>query len=49
MTKDKNRRQRFIAGLIQISLGKNAEDNLKETIFWIDNQAKNGANVVCLP
>ena len=49
MTKDKNSRQRFIAGLIQISLGKNAEDNLKKTIFWINKAAKNGANVVCLP
>jgi N-carbamoylputrescine amidase len=40
---------KFKIGLIQISLGKNPDDNLKKAIKWIERAAKRGANVICLP
>jgi N-carbamoylputrescine amidase len=49
MTKTKNSYQKYTAGLIQITMGKNPDDNLKKAISWIDKAAKKGANVICLP
>lgn len=40
---------KFKIGLIQISLSKNPNDNLKKTITWIERAAEKGANVICLP
>jgi N-carbamoylputrescine amidase len=41
--------QKFNAGLIQIGLSKNPEDNLKKAVSWINKAAKQGAQVICLP
>lgn len=40
---------KFKIGLIQISLGKNPDDNLKKAIAWVESAAKKGADVICLP
>ncbi len=40
---------KFKIGLIQISMNKNPDDNLKKAITWIEQAAKKGANVICLP
>ncbi|MDR3628559.1 MAG: carbon-nitrogen hydrolase [Ignavibacteriaceae bacterium] len=49
MAKRKSNSKKYTAGLIQISLGKNPDDNLKKAIAWIDKAAKKGADVICLP
>jgi N-carbamoylputrescine amidase len=49
MVKRINSIKQFTAGLIQISPGKNTDDNLKKAISWIDKAAKKRADVICLP
>ncbi len=41
--------KKFSVGLIQISLDKNPNNNLKKAITWINKAAKQGAQVICLP
>jgi len=40
---------KFTVGLLQISAGKNLDENLKKAISWIEKAAKKGAEVICLP
>src|SRR5690554_939674 len=46
MKKNKNS---FKIGLIQISLTKDPDKNLKKVVEWISKAAKKGAQVICLP
>jgi len=39
----------FTVGLTQYSLSEDIESNLKKAIFFIENAAEKGANVICLP
>lgn len=39
----------FTVGLLQIAVGKNLDDNLKKAVSLIENAAKRGAEVICLP
>ena len=41
--------KKFTIGLVQMSMKKNLNDNLKKALSWIDKAAKKGANVICLP
>jgi N-carbamoylputrescine amidase len=41
--------KKYKIGLIQISLSKNPDDNLRKAITWIERAAKKGAKVICLP
>jgi len=49
INKKKSTVNKFKIGLIQISLSKNPNDNLKKAVTWIERAAKKGANVICLP
>jgi N-carbamoylputrescine amidase len=40
---------KFNIGLIQMSMSKNPDENLKKAMTWIERAAKKGANVICLP
>jgi N-carbamoylputrescine amidase len=40
---------KFIIGLIQLAFSKNTKENLDKTINWIEEAAKKGAQVICLP
>jgi len=40
---------KFTIGLIQISLSKNTDDNLKKAITWVEKAARQGSQVICLP
>ena len=40
---------KFTIGLVQLSLSKNPDENLKKAISWIEQAAKAGAQVICLP
>ncbi len=44
-----NKNQKFKIALLQMSLGKNPDDNLKKAAAWIERAAKKGAKVICLP
>lgn len=46
-TKSKN--DKFSIALLQLSFGKNPDDNLKKAVSWVEKAAKKGANVICLP
>ncbi len=41
--------KKFTIALLQMSLTKNPDDNLKKAIDWINKAAKAGAQVICLP
>jgi len=41
--------KKFNIALLQISLSKNLNDNLKKAVAWIDSAAKKGAHIICLP
>lgn len=41
--------KKYVVGLLQMSLGKKPDDNLKKAVSWIDKAAKKGAQVICLP
>lgn len=45
----KKKNSKFKIGLIQISLCKDPDKNLKKAIEWITKAAKKGAQVICLP
>uniref|UniRef100_A0A7V2ZKS4 Carbon-nitrogen hydrolase n=1 Tax=Ignavibacterium album TaxID=591197 RepID=A0A7V2ZKS4_9BACT len=40
---------KFKVGLIQLSLSKNPNENLKKAVDWIEKAADKGAQVICLP
>jgi N-carbamoylputrescine amidase len=40
---------RYTVGLLQMAVGKNADDNLKKAVSWIAKAARSGAQVICLP
>jgi len=40
---------KFLVGLVQIALTKNQNENLDKTINKIEEAAKMGAEVICLP
>ena len=40
---------KFTIGLVQLSFSKNPDDNLNKAVSWIEQAAKSGAQVVCLP
>jgi N-carbamoylputrescine amidase len=42
-------REKFNIGLIQLSFGKDQDDNLKKAADWCVKAAKQGADVICLP
>lgn len=39
----------FTIGLIQIALGKNPDENLNKAVYWINEAADQGVQVICLP
>ncbi len=41
--------KKFVVGLVQMSMGKNPNDNLKKAVSWIDKASKKRADVICLP
>ncbi|HEX9829323.1 MAG TPA: nitrilase-related carbon-nitrogen hydrolase, partial [Bacteroidota bacterium] len=41
--------QKFTVGLIQMSMSAHAKDNLDRGIANIEEAAKKGANIICLP
>ncbi len=41
--------QKFNAGLIQIAFEKDVNHNIKKACEWVNNAAKSGAQVICLP
>jgi len=43
------KKNKFKIGLIQISLSKDPDKNLKKAVDWITKAAKKGAQVICLP
>lgn len=45
----KHSKNKFTIGLIQMQMSKNPYDNLRKALTWIEQAAKKGANVVCLP
>ena len=40
---------KFTAGLLQLAIDRNIDDNLKKAASWIGKAARAGAEVVCLP
>ncbi len=36
-------------GLLQMSLSKNPDDNLKKAVDWVEKAVKKGAQIICLP
>jgi len=47
--KDTKLPTKFTVGLLQMSVGKNIDDNLKKAVSWIEKASKKGAEVICLP
>ena len=45
----KKQNSKFKIGLIQISLSKDPDKNLKKAVEWVSKAAKKGAQVICLP
>lgn len=45
----KNKKNKFTIGLIQMSMTKSPAHNLNKALTWIERAAKHGANVICLP
>lgn len=41
--------KKFTVGLVQISLTKNPEENLRKAVDWVNKAADLGAQVICLP
>ena len=41
--------KKYLIGLLQMSMDKNPDSNLKKAVSWIDKAAKKGANIICLP
>lgn len=41
--------EKIPVALLQLSLSKNLDDNLKKAISWISNAAEQGGKVICLP
>jgi N-carbamoylputrescine amidase len=41
--------KKFTAGIIQMAFSKDADENLKNAINWIEKAARQGAEVICLP
>lgn len=44
-----NDKKKIRAALIQISISRDTDQNLKKAIDWINKAAKEGAEVICLP
>ncbi len=44
-----NEKKKIKAALIQISVGRDTDQNLKKAVDWITKAAKEGAEVICLP
>ncbi len=44
-----NGKKKFTAGLLQLSMNSNPEENMKNAVSWINKAAKEGAEVICLP
>jgi N-carbamoylputrescine amidase len=40
---------KFTIGLIQLRLSKDLSENLNKAVKWIEDAAKKGAQVICLP
>jgi N-carbamoylputrescine amidase len=49
MSKKINFLTKFTIGLLQMSLSKNPDENLKKAVDWVGKAAKKGAKVICLP
>ena len=49
MSKKINFVTKFTIGLLQMSLSKNPDENLKKAVDWVGKAAKKGAKVICLP
>ncbi len=49
MSKKINSVTKFTIGLLQMSLSKNPDENLKKAVDWVGKAAKKGAKVICLP
>lgn len=41
--------QKFTVAVLQMSFGKNVDNNLKKAAAWIEKAARKKANVICLP
>lgn len=42
-------KDKFIISGIQIALNNNLNENLKKAVYWTENAAKQGAEIICLP
>jgi N-carbamoylputrescine amidase len=40
---------KFTAGLVQMAMSTDADENLRRAIYWIKEAAQQGAQVICLP
>lgn len=49
MKAENKNKKKFKIGLLQMRLGKNADDNLKKAINMIGKAVDKGANIICLP
>ena len=41
--------KKYTIGLLQLAFSSDTNDNLKKTLSWVEQAAKRGANVICLP
>jgi N-carbamoylputrescine amidase len=41
--------KKYTIGLLQLAFSSDTNDNLKKTLSWVEQAAKKGANVICLP
>jgi N-carbamoylputrescine amidase len=41
--------KKYTIGLLQLAFSNDTNDNLKKTLSWVEQAAKRGANVICLP
>ncbi len=49
MSEEKNLPGKYKVGLLQMKLGKNADENLNKAASMIKDAADKGANIICLP
>lgn len=47
--KEEKSKRKFKVGLLQMRLGKNADENLNKAVKRIKEASKKGANIICLP
>ncbi|HEY9167026.1 MAG TPA: carbon-nitrogen hydrolase [Candidatus Kryptonia bacterium] len=47
--KSKEIQKKFAVGLLQMSIDKNPDQNLRKAVSWIGKASKMGAQVICLP